>query len=48
MQRVRDFGTLSPKWDISIKFLLSVGTLWLREHCRRKANSARVMEDNKE
>ena len=31
MQRMRDLGTLSPKWDVSIKFL----PLGLNEPCER-------------
>jgi hypothetical protein len=33
VQRVRDFGTLSPKWEFSIKSL----TLGLKELCRRES-----------
>lgn len=44
MQRVRNLGTLSPKWDLSIKFLLP--ELREKKNCRRGGGkNARASED---
>ena len=47
MCRVRDLGTLNPKWDVSIKFSPS----GIRELCRRRSTKmvrARGKEESKE
>ena len=47
IQRVRDLGTLSSKWDVSIKFL-HPGFSELFERGGRESERAKSLEDTKE